>query len=161
MIRGPIAVGKTSVSQELAKYLDNVAVIPVDWLRHMVSGWNPESKSEVILTAKNALALAGNFLEAGYDVVIDGPFDDLDALGVLTSDLDKVKIQVVTLSASWDEILRRHYGRPENHRSELERVHSVYQKIIENRYVVQGTWIETDNISAAEIASAIARNGLT
>ncbi len=76
VIRGPIAVGKTAVSEELAKLFERVAVIPVDWLRHMVGSWNPDNKAEAVLAGRNAAALAQNFCEEGYQVIIDGPFDN-------------------------------------------------------------------------------------
>lgn len=88
VLRGPIAIGKTSVAQELAGILGNVAVVPVDWLRHMVRGWRPESKSEARLAAINAAALARKFTTKGYDVIIEGPFDDPDALEELLSRLE-------------------------------------------------------------------------
>ena len=65
VIRGPIAVGKTAVSQELAKLFRRVAVIPVDWLRHMIGSWNSENKMEAVLAGNNAAALAQNFCDEG------------------------------------------------------------------------------------------------
>ncbi|MGI6608937.1 MAG: AAA family ATPase [Limnochordia bacterium] len=155
VLRGPIAVGKTSVAQELTRFFDKSAIVPVDWLRHMVGGWRPESESEMLLAAKNAAALAQNFAAAGYCAIIDGPFDYSEALSELLSGLGGQQVEVVTLIASWDEVLRRHNKRPENHRAELSRVTSVYQHIVDNRDI-GGVWVNTDSTSAAEIAKKIA-----
>jgi len=61
----------------------------------------------------------------------------------------------VTLIARWDEIARRHSERPENQRADIERVVSVYTRIITSQDKVGGMWIETDQVSPVEIAQAI------
>ena len=155
VIRGPIVVGKTAVSQELAKLLTRVAVIPVDWLRHMVGSWDPENRIEARLAARNAAALARNFCDEGYQVIIDGPFDDLDALSALLHGLRDRQVQVVTLTASWDEILRRQDTRPENQRADLDRVRAVYGRINTDRDRVDGKWIDTEDVLPAGVAAAI------
>ena len=80
VVRGPIAVGKTSAIQLLAGQMDKVAVVPIDWLRHMIAGSDPADTQETLLLACSAGALADSFYQAGYSVLIDGPLDDLEAL---------------------------------------------------------------------------------
>ncbi len=155
IVRGPIAVGKTAVSQELAKLFRKVAVIPVDWLRHMVGSWNPENKMEAVLAGRNAAALAQNFCGEGYQVIIDSPFDDLEALSALLLGLQNRQVQVVTLAASWNEILRRHETRPENQRADLDRVSAVYHRVNVAEAKVDGMWIETEGVLPADAAKTI------
>lgn len=156
VVRGPLAVGKTSVCQELAKLIDPVAVIPVDWLRHMVGRWNPDNLREVILAATNAAALACNFVDAGYQVIIDGPFDHQLAVSALTAGLSGRKLFLVTLMAPWVEILRRHQSRPVNHRADIDRLTMVYDRIVENRADLPGILLDTAGKEPAEIAAQIA-----
>ena len=155
VVRGPIAVGKTAVSQELAKLFGKVAVIPVDWLRHMIGRWNPENNMEAVLASRNAAALAQNFCDEGYQVIIDGLFDDFETLSALLLGLQNRQVQVVTLAASWNEILRRHKTRPENQRADLDRVSAVYHRINTAEAKVNGMWIETEGILPEDAAKTI------
>ena len=89
VLRGPMAVGKTSVAQELAGFFEKVAIVPID----MVCGWRPESESETLLTVRNAAALAQNFAAEGYSVIVDGLFDYPEALSELLSGLGVINGQ--------------------------------------------------------------------
>ena len=155
VIRGPIAVGKTTVSQELAKLFTRVAVVPVDWLRHMVGSWDPEDRMEAVLAGRNAAALARRFCDEGYQVIVDGSFDDLDALSALLHGLQDRQVQVVTLTACWGEILRRQKTRPENQRAEPDRVRAVYDRVNADNDRVNGKWIDTENVLPADVAKTI------
>lgn len=155
VIRGPIAVGKTTVCQELSKLYDRVAVIPVDWLRHMIGRWSPESKSEAILAGRNAASLARNFCDAGYQVIVDGPFDNIEALSEFMENLADLQVFIVTLTASWDEVFRRHTQRPINQQADLKRVLEVHKRILCTQAHVQGVCIQTDGKSTDEVVSAV------
>lgn len=74
VISGPAGVGKSTTAKKLAETLEKSAYISGDDISHMVvSGrekpW--ESKQANDLVWKNLIALSENFLNAGYDVVID------------------------------------------------------------------------------------------
>ena len=78
LITGPAGAGKSSVSKELAKKFEKSVVIDTDYLRHMIVGglirpwpWNEEVKNQTFLAVKNACMLASNFLEAGFNVIIN------------------------------------------------------------------------------------------
>ena len=157
VVRGPIAIGKTSVVQELAKSLDEVAVIPVDWLRHMVVGWSPDDSAQALLAARNAAVLALNFCEQGFRVLIDGLFDDPGALAALHKDLQPRPVRIVTLIAPWDTVAERHAGRPENERADLERVRAVYDRIAACQGTGLGLWLDITAMTPAQVAEAIVR----
>ncbi len=79
LITGPMGAGKSSVSNALAKKFERSAVIEVDKLRGMIkegyvmpSPYTEESALQLSLSVKNACDIANNFLEKGFNVIIDG-----------------------------------------------------------------------------------------
>ncbi len=79
LITGPAGAGKSSVSKALAERFDRSAVVSVDQLGAMVVGghvrpWphSDEVQMELSLITKNACDIANNFLEKGFNVIIDG-----------------------------------------------------------------------------------------
>lgn len=76
IITGPPAAGKSTVGPIIAGQLERCAVIDVDLVRAMVvqphvAPWlSEEGLSQLRLGAENASALARNFVNAGFDVVI-------------------------------------------------------------------------------------------
>lgn len=78
LITGPSGAGKSSVSKALAEKFERSAVINVDYLRKMIVGgyikpypWNEKVKIQTSLEVKNTCMLANNFLDAGFNVIID------------------------------------------------------------------------------------------
>lgn len=73
IINGPSGVGKSTISHILSRSIKKGVHIDVDMLRHLVA--NPRLVREQIdLAYSNAAALADNFLNAGYTVIVDGVF---------------------------------------------------------------------------------------
>ncbi|HEY4482940.1 MAG TPA: AAA family ATPase [Candidatus Paceibacterota bacterium] len=79
LLTGPAGAGKSTVATLLAKRTERCAVINVDHLHDMVvSGYvrqwpaNDESRLQTDLGAENACDLALNFVEKGFNVIIDG-----------------------------------------------------------------------------------------
>lgn len=133
--------------------LDKVALIPVDWLRHMVSGWSPED--ETLLAARNAGALARNFCDQGLQVIIDGPYAEPQAVDTLRAEVHPARVVAVTLWATWQAVVSRHEARPPNNRADLERVRSIFQRVEASRGAVEGPWIDTSTMTPEEVRDAI------
>jgi hypothetical protein len=68
--------GKSTISQLLLQRLPNSAHIQGDWLRHFVP-WLPLEPA-VSITIQNIASVASNFLDAGFNVVIDYPLSRPD-----------------------------------------------------------------------------------
>jgi hypothetical protein len=81
------------------------------------------------------------------------------AVRELTAGLADRKFLFVTLIACWDELLRRHQSRPVNHRTDLDRLTMVYDRIVENRATTPGVFLDTEGKAPAEIAAKIVEMG--
>ncbi|WP_396129196.1 AAA family ATPase [Exiguobacterium mexicanum] len=74
IISGPAGVGKSTTARRLAQDMKKSAYVSGDDISHMaVSGrerpWESEQANDLVW--KNIVALTENFVEAGYDVVVD------------------------------------------------------------------------------------------
>lgn len=115
VLTGGPAVGKTATSRHIANGRPRCAVLDVDDIRHLiVSGavapWRGmEGERQQRLGVTNACALAKNFLDAGFEVII------ADVLTPTTVELyrrDLPGCVVVHLIVTRDEASRRASTRP-------------------------------------------------
>ena len=155
LIRGPIAVGKTTTVEQVANRMQRVAVVPVDWLRHMVGRWDPSDAAEAILASRNAGALARNFRDHGLSVLIDGPFAEQQTVDALKAEVSSCGLAIVTLWATWETVLARHQTRPPNNRADVERVRLVYDLIGASRDAIDGPWIDTTDMSPQDVVDSV------
>ncbi len=72
IVSGSINSGKTTTSKYLVERFENTAHVHGDSLRHFVT-WQALEDS-ISITHQNIISVAKNFLEDGYNVVIDYPF---------------------------------------------------------------------------------------
>ncbi len=127
IVTGPAGAGKSSVARELCRRFDRAAHIDVDLIRwHMiVSGYvrpeeaygtePEEAQRQLLLAARNASSLAGNFADDGFLAVID---DVIETREYLDAYLDLLSgyapISVVTLLPNADVLAARDAGRPKD-----------------------------------------------
>lgn len=74
IVSGPAGVGKSTTARRLAQAMKKSAYVSGDDISHMtVAGrerpWESERANDLVW--KNIVSLSDNFLEAGYDVVVD------------------------------------------------------------------------------------------
>ncbi len=154
ILTGPSAAGKNTVATAFIDLVDRCAVIDVDMVRWMVvkphvAPWNgEEGLRQHFLGVKNACAIAKNFSEEGFDVLILDVLSD-DHARFYKSNLAAAGPKIIRLMPSHEEVLRRNYGRmsavlkPE----EIEFLYEMQVKL-----TVFDESIDNTEILAAEVA---------
>lgn len=110
IIRGPVAVGKTTTSQALKQRLPSFVLLSIDVFRHMIASDSSESRTRI---ARNVGAY---FLEQviadGYNIILEEVFHDeyYDRLKAKLLEND-YNILTIFLTASKDEVINRNMNR--------------------------------------------------
>ena len=116
VLSGPPAAGKNTIAQVIAERLQRCAVVDVDVVRWMAlrphaAPWEgDEGRAQQHLGVRNACALASNFRDAGFDVVV---LDVLsaDTMALYRGLLAGPGLVFARLLPSREEIIRRNRDR--------------------------------------------------
>jgi chloramphenicol 3-O-phosphotransferase len=162
ILTGPPASGKTTVAVALAERYDRVAHIDVDVVRHFVTptGFakpgSPERRHQRLLGARNASALARNFLADRFGAIIDECFDEPDLLPVFLEELKPANadIHVVTLMPSLAacearDVERRKAGRPAGW------IRADYERFVKFGSQLPGSTIDSSGLTPYETADRL------
>ncbi|SDN70988.1 Cytidylate kinase [Paenibacillus sp. yr247] len=116
LISGPLGVGKSTISKELAQNVKQCVLIEGDDILHMFKGEShPSWEERLRLTWKNILALTRNFIQHELNVVIDFVVEDeLDWFCKHISDLN-VRLNYVVLRADKEKLIERLSKRGDIH----------------------------------------------
>jgi broad-specificity NMP kinase len=108
LISGPLGVGKSTTSKELARNVKQCVLIEGDDLLQMFKGdLQPSWEERLSLTWKNILALTRNFIHHNLNVIIDFVVEDeLDWFCKHLSDLN-VGLKYVVLRADKEKLIER------------------------------------------------------
>lgn len=118
LLSGPPASGKNTIAELLAKRLERCAAIDVDQLRCMVvqpdtTTWESrERAARNDLAVANACAVAHNFMNAGYDVVISDVITET-SLAKYKKALSNTAMKTIVLLPTKEEIMGRLLSRPD------------------------------------------------
>ncbi len=167
VVTGPIASGKSTtarvLAQELARRNVRTAVIDLDLLHDMLTEVGPKSDETTWSQARRAMgALTKTFLSDGIAVVIaDGSFNLASDRAAFEAQLDAaVSPLYVTLKVSYEEALSRARRDPTRGVSRDPAFLGPYFADATHRPAslpATDLVIDTESVSAAEAAEAIAR----
>jgi hypothetical protein len=116
ILTGPSAAGKNTIAAEYALLSSRCTVIDVDVVRWMVvkphvAPWGgEEGRKQHFLGVKNACAIAKNFSEEGFDVLILDVVSEEHA-HFYKSSLASANPKIIRLMPSYEEVMRRNYER--------------------------------------------------
>ncbi|MBI2845718.1 MAG: AAA family ATPase [Chloroflexi bacterium] len=153
ILTGPSGAGKNTVAVELAKQSSRCAVIDVDVVRWMVlqphkAPWEgEEGKAQQRLGVKNACALARNFINAGFDVIILDVLSD-DTARLYKEELKAIGPKIVLLLPTLNEINRRNTNRET--RLKPEEVKALYYQ--QQNLTEYDLKIDNSHLTAQELA---------
>jgi len=150
LITGPAGVGKTTISNALAKRLDKSVLIEGDDIYHMViSSYVPAWKhgNHLDLFWKNVVSLIRNSLEKCYDVVFNYIIKKDDYL-ILKKEFNKYDVIFKVLMVDEEELLGRDKLREKENRMN-ERCLILLKKFIEENFdeefIIDSTNLNIEN----------------
>jgi guanylate kinase len=160
LITGPAGAGKSTVSRALAEKFEKSAVINADDLQKMiVKGrvklypWNEEVKQQLFLRTQNACTLANNFLELGYNVIIDCIVGRTH-LKQYQDFFYNRKIKVFLLLPNMDALLDRFDKRENNYELRI-RTQELHDKFISIKDEVDWLVIDSSNQTVEKTTNQI------
>lgn len=108
LVSGPVGVGKSTTSKNLAQNVKNCVLIEGDTILDMFEyGADTSWEMRLHLTWENILSLTRNFIQHNFNVVLDFVVEDeLDWFCKHISDLP-VTLKYIVLSAEKDKLIER------------------------------------------------------
>lgn len=161
-LTGPSGVGKNTIAEAITKQLENFVHIDADYVKHM----NPNAFTKIIdadggenweysawgLLGENIALLTKNFMEHGYDVIING-WVEVETW-VEIEKLIKINHRILLLPEI-DVNIARDAGRPEQMRMGEKAIHRGHDYFTSNKYFESFTKIDTSNDAVEETTARI------
>ena len=149
VITGPAGVGKSTVSNALAESLSKCAILEGDEIYHQVKSgcvkpWLEGNHTDLMW--KNMIMLANNYLEEGFDVVLNYIIYN-DDLEYIKENVKGFEIHFVVLMADRDTVSIRDTERGEEFA--VNRVDKHIAKFLSQGYA-ENCFLYNDNKSVAE-----------
>jgi predicted kinase len=157
VITGVPGVGKSTVAAALAATQPRTAHVKADALQRMlVSGgeWpsagTPEAMRQLLLRTRNAAQLAANFVDAGFDAILDEVISSPEQLA-LVDDTITAPTQWVVLTASPATILSRDASRSKHTAANYVHLDARIRQLLADR----ATCLDTTNLSIDETVDVV------
>lgn len=153
LISGPAGAGKSTTSKKIASLLSRSAHIEGDLIDHMVVGGHEEpwlSQSHTDLIWLNILALTRNFIDQGFDVVIDYVGFMKNAEYIVDGlEGRNVDVKFVILITNEDELLKRDAERKPEFRMGLRCIAGLEefrQSSPPQKHIIDSTSMELEKV---------------
>ncbi|OZB96829.1 AAA family ATPase [Paenibacillus sp. XY044] len=156
LISGPLGVGKSTASKELARLVEHCVLIEGDDLLHMyMTEPSPAWEERLSLAWMNILSVTRNFIQRGFHVVIDFVVEDeFEWFCQHIADLN-VQLKYAVLLADEETIAERLNKRGDIH--SLDRSLFLLNKLktspVNTEYVV-----DTNQKDPADVAAGVVTN---
>ena len=161
VISGIPASGKSTVARLLAQRLDRAVCVPGDTIRSMVISGRADMTTDagdaqlhqLVLRYQGALALAGGYLDAGFDVIVE----DVIIGQVLRQFLPLVPVpemHLVFLDPSGDAVAQRDRDRTKTAYGEKWNVRQL-RDVLHMETARIGLWLDSSGLTAQETADRI------
>lgn len=127
IINGPCGIGKTTLSKQLAKHLDNCILINGDEIHNFIMN-NEVTDEQLELTNNNITSLVVNFLCVGYkNIIIDFVYENENHIQYIKEKIYPTPIICVRISSELDINLQRNSSRQKDDVMSSERVQELYR----------------------------------
>lgn len=167
LILGPSGAGKSTVSKALAQKFKRSAYIEIDNVRGMVKRghlkpWVKGGDKELILSTYNAAAMAKNFIDFDYNVIIEDVVAEPDRLDQYFKLFKGYKVKVFLLFPTKNILAHRDSLRAKEYQlgKRALALHDRFSDRIkkEKRWIVLDTSHETHKDSVKRIYKLITKN---
>lgn len=167
LILGPSGAGKSTVSKALAQKFKRSAYIEIDNIRGMVKRghlkpWVKGGDKELILSTYNAAAMAKNFIDFDYNVIIEDIASGKPRLDQYFKLFKGYTVKVFLLFPTKDVLAHRDSLRAKEYQlgKRSLALHDAYSKRIleEKRWTVLDTSHETHEMTTRRIYKLITNN---
>jgi chloramphenicol 3-O-phosphotransferase len=169
LITGPSGAGKSTVAEEWANaHGENAVQLSLDSFREFVksgfrdpgNGWNDETQRQLDLARANIAAVASNYSEADFQVVVDDAvFPNWDEVGIerWREALSPLEIDLVALLPSWDAVLERNAARASDRKLPEAMLRTIYDDMSGWRRYSDVNVIDNSEFTVAQTLAEIER----
>jgi cytidylate kinase len=129
VIDGPMGAGKTTTSNLLHSKLIHSALVPLDRIKHFISGVKPDDVEHLQLASEIGAVITKEYLKRGRIVIVEKPFTKEEYLKGFLKMVNpkKVPVLIYQLNAPLDIRIKRIKGRElvdkDSRRPTMEKIH--------------------------------------
>mgnify|MGYP006919309843 FL=1 len=132
----------------------------ISWFRNREQEWNYETQRQLGLARSSIVSVAKNYLEDGFEVVIDDAvFPNWAEVGIehWTGELSPIEINLVVLIPNWDLVLKRNSQRQSDRKLSESTLRAIYDDMVGWRDKNYVAIIDSSNLTVSETIGEIYR----
>ncbi|MDA0597641.1 MAG: hypothetical protein O2974_11705 [Chloroflexi bacterium] len=132
----------------------------ISWFRNREQEWNYETQRQLGLARSSIVSVAKNYLEDGFEVVIDDAvFPNWAEVGIehWTGELSPIEINLVVLIPNWDLVLKRNSQRQSDRKLSESTLRAIYDDMVGWRDKNYVAIIDSSNLTVSETVGEIYR----